>query len=56
MKKVHRIKEIFSEELPKHNTNNAAFNSANNIFQEQTGLNGYSSYNSYLVVIKKTKD
>ena len=55
MKKVNKFKEIFIKELPKHPTNAIAFNSANNIFEEKTGLSGYASYNSYLVVIKRTK-
>ena len=56
MKKIKYFRNILNEELPKHKTNEKAFESANKIFEEKTGIDGYSSYRSYLTVVKNAKD
>jgi len=55
VKKVKRFQQFFDKELPKQPTNKEAFNIANQKFKDATGINGYSSYNSFLVVIKKNR-
>ena len=42
--------QIFESELSKHKLRKDAFNSAKIAFEDKHGIEGYSSYESYLVV------
>jgi hypothetical protein len=57
MKKIQVFQKYFDQELAKnHKTRYGAFQAANDKFQTEKGINGYSSYDSYLNCLRKSKD
>ena len=54
--KFDKVNEYFEDELGKHDTFKDAFDTANKRFQEETGLEGYSSYKSFSVVRSRKRD
>jgi hypothetical protein len=55
MKKIDKFTEIFHDKLKEAPTNKDAFDKAKVEFQDQTGLEAYSSYRSFLVVLGRSK-
>lgn len=56
-KKIEVFQKYFDQELTKdHKTRYRAFHAANEAFKEEKGINGYSSYESFLVCLRKSKN
>lgn len=57
MKKIKVFQKYFDKELTNgHATRYGAFQAANDKFKTDKGINGYSSYDSYLNCLRKSKD
>jgi hypothetical protein len=56
IKKIDVFQKYFDKELSKgHKTRYSAFYAANEAFQNDKGISGYSSYSSYLTCLSKSK-
>lgn len=54
-KKINVFREYFEYELGRHKTMQETFITANRKFEAEKGINGYSSYESFLNCIRKQK-
>lgn len=54
-KKLEVFRQYFEFELGRHKTMSETFKTANRKFEDEKGINGYSSYESFLNCIRNKK-